>query len=57
MGDYFDKRTGINFLITTKKQRTLYRTSNKHGITMDLTLGNHDLYYKNTSEVNSCDAF
>ena len=25
-------------------------------MTMDLTLGNHDLYYKNTSEVNSCDA-
>ena len=30
--------------------------SYKNDMTMDLTLGNHDLYYKNTSEVNSCDA-
>ena len=36
LGDYFDKRTGINFL--SYKTRTLYSTSYNNKMTMDLTV-------------------
>ena len=53
LGDYFDKRTGINFLSLQKNKEHFVDHLDEYGITMDLILGNHDLYYKNTSEVNS----
>ena len=56
LGDYFDKRTGINFLSLQRNKEHFIEPLIENGMTMDLTLGNHDLYYKNTSEVNSCDA-
>ena len=56
LGDYFDKRTGINFLSLQRNKEHFIDPLIENGMTMDLTLGNHDLYYKNTSEVNSCDA-
>ena len=56
LGDYFDKRTGINFLSLQRNKEHFIEHLIENDMTMDLTLGNHDLYYKNTSEVNSCDA-
>jgi len=53
LGDYFDKRTGINFLSLQKNKEHFIDHLVKYDISMDLILGNHDLYYKNTSEVNS----
>jgi DNA repair exonuclease SbcCD nuclease subunit len=54
VGDFFDKRTSINFL-------TLYHAKNildkfrDYGIIIYIFVGNHDAYYKETLEVNSVD--
>ena len=43
LGDYFDKRTGINFLSLQRNKEHFIDHLIEHGITMDLTVGNHDL--------------
>ena len=46
LGDYFDKRTGINFLSLQRNKEHFIQHLIDNKMTMDLTVGNHDLYYK-----------
>ena len=55
MGDYFDRRKYVNFASMKANIEHFVEPMNERGIKMDLILGNHDTYYKNTSEVNSMD--
>jgi DNA repair exonuclease SbcCD nuclease subunit len=53
LGDVFDKRKQINIhTLHTWKQR-VFDVLQEHNIEVDIILGNHDLYYKDTSQVNS----
>jgi DNA repair exonuclease SbcCD nuclease subunit len=53
MGDYFDRRKFINFASMQRNIEHFVKPMIERGITMDLIIGNHDTYYKNTNEVNS----
>ena len=53
LGDYFDRRKYINFASMKANIKHFIDPMTERGITMDLILGNHDTYYKNTNEVNS----
>jgi len=52
-GDFFDKRKNINFLTLNKTKTIFLDKLEKHGITMDIIEGNHDIYFKNTNVVSS----
>ena len=49
MGDAFDSRKGIEFKSLDWAKRVVFEPLKKMGITMDLMVGNHDAYYKNTN--------
>ena len=53
LGDYFDRRKFINFASLKANKQHFIDPMIKRGIQMDLILGNHDTYYKNTNEVNA----
>jgi DNA repair exonuclease SbcCD nuclease subunit len=53
MGDDFDIRKYINFDTMKANIKHFIEPMNERGITMDLIIGNHDTYYKNTNDVNS----
>lgn len=53
LGDWGDRRKFINYNILYRTRNAFFDPLEKMGITMDLILGNHDLFFKNTSEVNS----
>ena len=53
MGDYFDRRKYVNFASLQRNIEHFVKPMQERGITMDLILGNHDTYYKNTNKVNS----
>jgi len=53
LGDYFDRRKFINFSSMKANIEHFINPMTERGIHMDLILGNHDTYYKNTNDVNS----
>ncbi len=53
MGDAFDSRKGIEFKSLDWSKRVVFDPLKERGITMDLMVGNHDAYYKNTNEINA----
>ncbi len=53
LGDYYDNRKFINFRALNRNRNHFLKPLREHGITMDIICGNHDTYYKNTSELNS----
>ena len=53
MGDYFDRRKYINFASMKANIKHFIEPMTERGITMDLVIGNHDTYYKNTNDVNA----
>jgi len=53
MGDAFDSRKGIEFKSLDWSKRVVFEPLKQRGITMDLMVGNHDAYYKNTNEINA----
>ena len=53
LGDYFDRRKYVNFASMKANMEHFIDPMNERGITMDLIIGNHDTYYKNTNDVNS----
>jgi len=53
LGDLFDRRKFINFNSLYLSRKYFFDKLKEHGITMHTLLGNHDIAYKNTLEVNS----
>ena len=53
LGDYFDRRKFINFASLKSNRDDFIEPLIKNNITMDLIIGNHDTYYKNTNDVNA----
>ncbi|MDP7368469.1 MAG: metallophosphoesterase [Candidatus Pacebacteria bacterium] len=55
MGDVVDRRKYINFRIAFDFRSRFVSQFKKFGIDLHVIIGNHDTYYKNTSEINSMD--
>ena len=53
LGDYFDRRKYINFASLKANREHFIEPMIERGISMDLIIGNHDTYYKNTNDVNA----
>jgi len=55
LGDYFDRRRDVNFYSLHKNYEHFIEPMREREITMDLIVGNHDIYFKSTNELNSPD--
>ena len=53
LGDYFDRRRDVNFYSLHKNHEHFIQPMVERGINMDLIVGNHDIYFKSTNELNS----
>tara|TARA_B100001093_G_C26716884_1_gene966052 strand:+ start:128 stop:1189 length:1062 start_codon:yes stop_codon:yes gene_type:complete len=53
LGDYYDHRKFVNFKALTHSRKYFLNILREKHITMDIIPGNHDVYYKNTNELNS----
>jgi len=53
LGDYYDHRKFINFKALHHNRKIFLNKLREYGITMDIIPGNHDVYFKNTNELNS----
>ena len=55
MGDTFDSRKAIDFSALTWAKDNYFDRLKDMGITVHTIVGNHDIYYKNTNDVNAID--
>ncbi len=53
LGDVVDRRKFINYVILNQWRKRFFDVLLKEGITMDVIVGNHDVTYKNTNEINA----
>lgn len=53
LGDFFDRRKYININILHETRNKILKPLQESNIKIDLILGNHDCYYKNTNIVNT----
>lgn len=53
LGDIFDNRKFINFRALNRHRKMFLQKLREYGISMDIIPGNHDVFYKNTNELNS----
>ena len=53
LGDTFDKRRSINFMSLEAAKDMWFTPLQERGVRMDMLVGNHDIYYKNTLRVNA----
>lgn len=53
LGDYYDNRKTVNFKALNHNRRIFLDKLREYGIHMDIIPGNHDVYFKNTNELNS----
>lgn len=52
LGDIVDRRKYINF-VTARHLRKFVQTCHEKNIELEVIIGNHDTFYKNTNDVNS----
>lgn len=52
-GDLFDRRKYINFLTLYRSREFFFDPLKERNIKLDVFVGNHDTFYKNTNDVNS----
>lgn len=52
-GDLFDRRKFINFQSLSRAREYFFDALSKNDVFLKTYLGNHDVYYKNTLEINS----
>ncbi len=57
LGDYFDNRKMSNVKAINQNRRVFLSKLREYGIKMDIIPGNHDVFYKNTNDVNSLKEF
>lgn len=55
LGDTFDRRKYINFNTLHSWQKRVFEPLNAWCDRVDLLIGNHDTYFKNTNKINSVD--
>ena len=55
LGDMFDRRKYINYLTLNNCRRYFFDPLRDRQIKLDVIVGNHDVFYKNTNEINSPD--
>ena len=53
LGDFLDRRKFVNFHTLGQVRSRFLDRLRDMGVQMDITLGNHDVYYKNTNRLNS----
>jgi len=53
LGDFFDRRKFINFKILSAVRKRFLHPLENLGVKMRVLLGNHDVYHKNTNEINA----
>lgn len=53
LGDIFDRRKFVNFNILRNCKRYFFDELEIMGIKVNIIVGNHDIYFKNTNDVNS----
>lgn len=53
LGDFFDRRKYVNFNTLSSVRKRFVDPLLENNITMYVTLGNHDTYYRNTNEINA----
>lgn len=53
LGDVVDRRKFINFVILNSWRKRFFDVLKREDITMDVIVGNHDVTYKNTNEINA----
>ena len=56
MGDAFDNRKNIDFWSLNWAKKNVYDRFQKLGVKVYQLVGNHDVYYKNTNEINSIES-
>lgn len=55
LGDIFDRRKYMNFNTLSMWKERVFDVLEKHEIHLDIIIGNHDTYYRNSNRVNSPD--
>ena len=55
LGDMFDRRKYINYLTLNNCRKYFFDPIRDRKIKLDVIVGNHDVFYKNTNEINSPD--
>jgi len=53
LGDYYDHRKFVNFRALLHNRKNFLNILRERKMTMDIIPGNHDVYYKNTNDLNS----
>lgn len=53
LGDLFDRRKYINFNTLSKAKEYFFDPLQRYGITLHTLVGNHDIFFRETLEVNS----
>lgn len=53
LGDFVDRRKYINFLTAQRLRTEVFEPIDQMGLNVELILGNHDVMYKNTNDVNA----
>jgi len=53
LGDIFDRRKFVNFQVLNEWKRRVFDWMLKNEIEMDIIVGNHDVYFRNTNDINS----
>ncbi len=57
LGDLFDNRNSIDIFVVNEVKKQFIDFFRKNKINLYVITGNHDVYYKNTNEVNSLNMF
>jgi DNA repair exonuclease SbcCD nuclease subunit len=55
LGDLFDRRKFINFLSLAESRRYFFDECKKRNIRLHALIGNHDIFWRNSLEINSPD--
>ena len=55
MGDFFDQRKFLSYKIMNTVENEFISILKENNLTLHITLGNHDILYKDTNKINSVD--